>query len=73
MKNYRIAYDCDLRKVGCVLLQAALGGTVPNDLFHRYFSPESWLLAPTPNLKCYPVTEAQLSILAAKTDFQPQK
>lgn len=68
--TYYIAYDCERRKVGCVLLQVAFGGTVPTALFYDYFSnSDSWLLAPTPDLKCYPITEEQLAILAAKTDF----
>jgi len=36
--KYRIAYDVDRDKVGCVSIQAALGGDVPRDLFLRYFS-----------------------------------
>jgi len=67
---YYIAYDCERRKVGCVLLQVALGGTVPSTLFYDHFGDNnSWLLAPTPDLKLYPITEKQLPMLAAKTDF----
>jgi hypothetical protein len=69
-ETYRIAYDCTRRKVGCVLLQVGLGGTLPNELFFRYFSDgNSWLVAPTPDLMVYPITEAQLPLLAAQTDF----
>lgn len=67
---YYIQYDCERRKVGCVLLQA-LGGTVPKGLFFKYFSnTKSWLLHPTPDLKLYPIKESQLELLAAKTDFE---
>ena len=65
---YFIRYDCEARKVGCVLLQA-IGGTLPSRLFHEFFGDtNSWTLDPT-NLKLYSITEAQLPLLAARTDF----
>jgi hypothetical protein len=66
---YFIRYDCKRRKVGCVLLQA-IGGTLPLQLFWKFFGDsDSWTVAATDDLKLYPITEAQLPILAAKTDF----
>jgi hypothetical protein len=66
---YRIMYDCKLRKVGCVLLQQ-VGGTLPSGLFWKYFGDSNcWLVYPTDDLKLYPITESQLPLLAAKTDF----
>ena len=68
-ETYFIMYDCELRKVGCVLLQA-LGGTVPSPLFHKYFGdPKSWVLYASPGLRLYPIKESQLPLLAEKTDF----
>ena len=65
---YFIRYDCEARKVGCVLLQC-IGGTLPSVLFHKFFGDaNSWTLDPT-DLKLYPITEAQLPLLAAQTDF----
>lgn len=58
-----IVYDATLRRPGCVLLQAALGGTVPD--FVRFFPSESWLVEPTPDMKTYPVTADQLERLVA--------
>lgn len=68
-KTYAIAYDCDLRQPGCVLIQAALGGNVPNflDLF-----PDRWLVHMTTGMKLYQITEAQLPILVEKT-YGPSK
>jgi len=66
--SYRIAYDCERRKVGCVLIQAVLGCTVPNELFYEHFGLNDWLTEMTPGMQVYAVTEAQLPILAAKTD-----
>jgi hypothetical protein len=43
-----IAYDCDLRRPGCVLLQAAMGGNAA--VTGQLFDSETWLLAPTPGL-----------------------
>jgi len=67
--EYTIMYDCELRKPGCVLLQVM--ANIPTQVFYKYFSDSScWLLAPTPNLKCYPIRESQLAQLAKKTDFE---
>lgn len=58
----RIAFDAKEGKVGCVLLQATRGGTVPS--FSAIFDVEDWLIAPTPDLKLYEITEEQVSKLA---------
>ena len=66
---YRIAYDVDRCKVGCVLIQAALGGTVPSTLFFNHFGTgEAWTLN-AKDCKVYPIRKSQLPILAAKTSF----
>jgi hypothetical protein len=54
----KIAYDAKLKRPGCVLLQATLGCAEPN--LAGLFPVNSWLLAPTPDLRAYPVTDAQL-------------
>ena len=65
---YTIMYDCTLRKPGCVLLQVM--GTLPSHLFWKFFSDANcWLVHPTDDMKLYPITEAQLPLLAARTDF----
>ena len=67
--EYRIAYDVDRCKVGCVLIQAALGGTVPSDLYYAHFGTgEAWTVNAT-GCQVYPIRRSQLSVLAAKTDF----
>ncbi len=66
-ETYYIMYDCNLRKPGCVLLQA-LGGTVPKDIFFQYFDTSCWLLHPTPDLKLYPIKASELEALAAVTE-----
>lgn len=63
----KIVYDITLMQPGCVLLQAALGGTVPNEKFARLFDARSWLLAPTLDLQTYDVTEEQLEKLSKMT------
>jgi hypothetical protein len=64
----RIAFDTKLRRPGCVLVQAALGASVPGTLFQRHFPHETWLVSPTEDMKVYSVTEEQLeklSVMAA--------
>jgi hypothetical protein len=45
--EYLIAYDVTRCKVGCVLIQAALGGDVPHALFYDYFGTETWTVDAT--------------------------
>ncbi len=65
--TYLLAYDVTLRRPGCVLLQGAMGGTVPQEKFLTLFKTESWLLAPTKDMKLYPTTPEQLEVVAKKT------
>lgn len=67
---YRIAYDVDQCKVGCVLIKAALGGDVPNNLFFEHF-PEGWTVNIS-GCQVYPIRQSQLPWLAAKTDLDPE-
>ena len=64
---YRIVYDCKLKKPGCILLQAAMGGTVPNGLFYKYFPSETWLVDLTEGMKIHTITDELLPKLSAIT------
>lgn len=55
----RIAYDVELQRPGCVLIQATLGC----DADVSMFPAGSWLVHLTDGLKVYEVTEAQLETL----------
>lgn len=67
--EYLIAYDIDRCKVGCVLIQAALGGTLPRDLYYAYFgADESWTIDASA-CRVYPIRQSQLPRLAARTSF----
>lgn len=52
-----IAYDMKLKRPGCVLLQAVMGGTKG---VADSFPAELWLTALTPDLKLYTLTRGQL-------------
>ncbi len=60
----KIAYDVKLKKVGCSIVQAALGGDIP--LADR-FDTQDWELAPTPDMRVYEVSAGQLEELIAIT------
>jgi hypothetical protein len=60
-----IIYDPSLKRPGCVLLQAALGGT---DGIAEVFPDASWLLAPTDGMGLYEVDDAQLKQLITITE-----
>lgn len=59
-----IVFSPSQRRPGCVILQAALGGTVPRDTFSRLFSHTTWLVAPTDDMAAYPVDDPKLEMLA---------
>lgn len=58
----RLAYDLSQGKVGCVLLQAAMGGDAR---IASRIDTKDWLLAPTPNLRVYAMTDEQVEQLVA--------
>jgi hypothetical protein len=66
----KIAYDPSLKRPGCVLLQGALGGNIPD--FPLLFPPDTWLLAPTPGMALYPVSPQQLDYLVQLANGQPR-
>ena len=68
--EYRIAYDVARCKVGCALIQAALGGDVPRDLFYDYFGTgEAWTVNAS-DCQVYPIRRSHLAVLAARTNFE---
>lgn len=52
-----IAYDVVLKQPGCALLQAAFGC---DPELVRDFDARVWLLAPTPNMRVYPVQNDEM-------------
>ena len=69
MSQYRIVFSPKERRPGCVLLQVAMGGTVPRTKFEDLFWAETWLVSPTDDMHAYPADDAmleQLSRMAAK-------
>jgi hypothetical protein len=68
--EYRIAYDVDRCKVGCVLIQAALCCDVPRDLYYDYFGTgDAWTVNAS-GCQVYPIRRSQLPMLAARTNFE---
>jgi hypothetical protein len=63
---YKIAYDPVEKRPGCILIQAAMGGIVPG--FTSLFPTESWLLAPTPDMKLLPISAEKLAVLVKITE-----
>jgi hypothetical protein len=56
----RLVYDINLLRPACVLLQVPFGGEVAAA---KMFPSECWLTEPTPDMKCYLMTEEQLKQL----------
>jgi len=67
--EYRIAYDVEHCKVGCVLIQAALGGGLPSKLFYDYFGTGAAWTVDAGACKIYTIRRSQLPLLAARTSF----
>lgn len=59
-----LVYDATLMRPACPILQAVLGG---DEGLSRYFSPDSWLVEPTPDMKAYLVTQEQLFELGRRS------
>ena len=59
-----LAYDVQEKRPACVLLAAAIGADTSAA---KAFPSELWLLAPTPGLKVYDVSDSQLFIIVAST------
>lgn len=53
-----LAYDMKLRRPGCVIVQAGMGG---DPRIAEKFPTKSWLLAPTSAMKVYRLTDVQLA------------
>lgn len=60
----KIAYDIKKMRPGCAIVQAHFG--CDPHISHE-FDTKYWLLAPTEDMKVYPVTEDQLRQLVAMT------
>lgn len=63
----KIAYDCTLRRPGCVILQAVMGCDAAGRELSMRFDSKLWLVAPTPDLKLYDCTPEQGEQLLAIT------
>jgi hypothetical protein len=61
----KVVYDAVLKRPGCALLQAALGGT---NGIADLFPLDSWLLAPTDDLRLYEINEGRLGQLITITE-----
>lgn len=59
-----IAYDCKLMRPACVIVAAGMGAS--NRVVHA-FDTQDWLLAPTPDMRCYPLPMSKLPELVKKT------
>lgn len=62
-----LIWDMELMRPGCVLLQAALGGTVSSQ---DLFGLGDWLVGITPNMKPYAITDAELEKLRGMIELR---
>ena len=65
MNPDRIAFDINLMKPGCAIVQAAFGC---NPSVADAFDPKHWLLSPTPNMRLYPIDAQRLAWLVEKVE-----
>jgi hypothetical protein len=60
----KIAYDISQMKVGCAIVQAALGG---DTMAADYFDTEDWVMTPTRGMRLYDLSPEQIPELVDKT------
>jgi hypothetical protein len=65
----RVVYDIKLRKVGCVLLQAAMGG---DPEIAKRIPNEDWLINTTPDLRLYNITPEEVEQLVRMHNGLPR-
>jgi hypothetical protein len=53
----KLVYDIKLKRPACALLQAVLGG---DQGMANNFPSEHWLIAPTPDMKAYQISDEDL-------------
>lgn len=63
-----IAFDVVLRRPGCPLVQAGMGGD-PYPI-SKLFDAETWLVAPTENMKLYSIKIVELEKLAKAINIE---
>lgn len=59
----RILYDLKLRRPGCVILQALVGGS-----FAHLWPANLWLINPTDDMKVYAITREEAVQLAGRDE-----
>ena len=64
----KIAFDIDVMKPGCAIIQAAMGGT---EGVASAFPVESWQITPTPGMKLREITPEQLIQLVEMVEIAP--
>ena len=63
-----LAFDISLMRPACVLVAAGMGA---NTRLAHEFPLNSWLLAPTDNMRVYRITDEQLTQLIQKVKNRP--
>jgi hypothetical protein len=54
----KLVYDLEKKRPACALLQAVLGG---DQGMANNFPSEHWLIAPTPGMKTYQISDQELA------------
>ncbi len=65
MDKIPVVFDITEMKVGCALLQAALGG---DESVCRRVDAKHWLVEITPGMKVYQVTPEQFGVLVSRME-----
>jgi hypothetical protein len=61
----KLVYDIKLKRPGCALIQAVMGG---DRGIANHFKSEHWLINPTPDLKLYETTPEELKTVILITE-----
>jgi len=67
-----VAYNKEDKKIGCVLLQPAMGATLPSGVVSSLFDTDSWELSPV-KLKLYTLHNQEQFDLMVKITKEARK
>lgn len=66
--DFTLAFDLKKMRVGCALIQASLGATIPTDLFAVTFDVTHWEVADPTGMKLFKTKGEELPLIVKQLE-----